>query len=184
LASTSGQAPFPDVKRALRSIRIVVLVALIFAIIGTILELVVLFFGLTLLLIFSVFRDVAGEALDAEMEFIRFVWLVFLVIDVQVIRRTRKMYSAAKNGNIVALKSLNSLGWAIAALIFGGVVAAGVLLLALIFGGGGVVAAGVLLLALIFGGGGVVDGVLPLIVAGVLLLIARRRINDLPSPQV
>ena len=136
LASTSGQAPFPDVKRALRSIRIVVLVALIFTIIGTILELVVLFFGLILLWILFVFRGAAEGAVDAAMEFIHFVLVVFLVIDVQVIRRTRKMYSAAKNGNIVALKSLNSLGWAIAALIFGGVVA-GVLLL---------IVAGVLLL--------------------------------------
>jgi hypothetical protein len=118
-----------------------VLVALIFAIIGTILELVllddVIFLGAAISKL-----GVAGQAASAELGFIGFLLLVFLVIDVLVVRRSWRIYSAAKNGDIAALKSLNSLGWAIVALIFAGVV------------------------------------------AGVLLLIAYGRINDLPSPQV
>jgi hypothetical protein len=104
-----------------------VLVALIFAIIGTILELVllgdVIFLGVAISKL-----GVAGQAASAELGFIGFLLLVFLIIDVLVISRTRDMYSAAKNGDIAALKSLNSLGWAIVALIFSGVVA-GVLLI-------------------------------------------------------
>ena len=45
-----------------------------------------------------------------------------------VISRTWKMYSAVQNGDIATLKSLNSLGWAIVALIFSGIIP-GVLLL-------------------------------------------------------
>jgi hypothetical protein len=104
-----------------------VLVALIFAIIGTILELVLL--GYVIFLGVAISKlGVAGQAASAELGFIGFLLLVFLIIDVLVIRRTSKMYSAAKNGDVATLKSLNSLGWAIVALIFAGVVA-GVLLL-------------------------------------------------------
>ena len=117
MASAPGQAPSPNVERALGSIRTMLLVALIFAIIGTILELVLLVF--VVLLSISA-PSVAGLAAS--------VLLVFLIIDVLVIYRTSKMYSAATNGDIAALKSLNSLGWAIVALIFAGVIA-GVLLL-------------------------------------------------------
>ena len=127
MASAPGQAPSPDVERALGSIRTMVLVALIFAIIGTILELVLL--GYVIFLGVAISKlGVAGQAASAELGFIGFLLLVFLIIDVLVIRRTSKMYSAAKNGDVATLKSLNSLGWAIVALIFAGVVA-GVLLL-------------------------------------------------------
>ncbi|MCI4459906.1 MAG: hypothetical protein JHC13_03295 [Acidilobus sp.] len=98
-----------------------VLVALIFAIITAILELVLLGDAISKL-------GVAGQAASAEPGFIGFLLLVFLVIDVLVVRRSWRMYSAAKEGDIAALKSLNSLGWAIAALIFSGIIP-GVLLL-------------------------------------------------------
>jgi hypothetical protein len=54
--------------------------------------------------------------------------LVALIINVLVVRRTWRMYSAANNGDIATLKSLNSLGWAIVALIFSGIIP-GILLL-------------------------------------------------------
>jgi len=126
LASASGQAPSPDVERALGSIRTMVLVALIFAILALIGEIVALgFVGLAGAAMSEV--GVAGLA-ATELGFIVFLLLVFLIIDVLVVRRTWKMYSAAKNGDIAALKSLNSLGWAIVALILTGIIP-GILLL-------------------------------------------------------
>jgi nitrogen fixation/metabolism regulation signal transduction histidine kinase len=59
-----------------------------------------------------------------------FSLLVFLIINVLVVRRTWRMYSAANNGDIAALKSLNSLGWAIVALIFSGIIPGIMLLIA------------------------------------------------------
>ena len=140
MASAPGQAPSPEVERALGSIRTMVLVALIFAIIIAILELVLL--GDVIFIGAAVSKlGVVSPVASAELGLAGFLLVVLLVIDVVVISRTWKMYSATKNGDIAALKSLNSLGWAIVALIFAGVV------------------------------------------AGVLLLIAYWRINDLPSPQ-
>jgi len=127
LASAPDQAPSPEVERALGSISTMVLVALIFAILALIGEIValgyVIFVGVAISKL-----GVAGQAASAELGFIGFLLLVFLIIDVLVVRRTWKMYSAAKNGDIAALKSLNSIGWAIVALIFSGVIP-GVLLL-------------------------------------------------------
>jgi hypothetical protein len=88
-----------------------VLVALIFAIIAMILELIaVIAVGFAGFLVGS-----AGFILVVPV-------LVFLIINVLVVRRTWRMYSAANNGDIAALKSLNSLGWAIVALIFSGII--------------------------------------------------------------
>jgi len=54
--------------------------------------------------------------------------VIFLMIDFTVIAYATRIYSAADRGDVTALKSLNSLGWAIVALIFSGVIP-GVLLL-------------------------------------------------------
>ena len=127
MASASGQAPSPEVERSLGSISTMVLVALIFAILALIGEIVVLglvgFAGAVMSE-----QGIVSPAASAELGVIGFFSVVFLIIDVLVISRTWKMYSAVKNGDIAALKSLNSLGWAIAALIFSGVIP-GVLLL-------------------------------------------------------
>jgi len=119
LASASGQAPSPNVTGALGSIRTMVLVALIFAIIAMILELIaVIAVGFAGFLVGS-----AGFILVVPV-------LVFLIINVLVVRRTWRMYSAANNGDIATLKSLNSLGWAIVALIFSGIIPGIMLLIA------------------------------------------------------
>ncbi|MFP3265748.1 MAG: hypothetical protein RXO54_07960 [Acidilobus sp.] len=127
MASASGQAPSPEVERSLGSISTMVLVALIFAILALIGEIVVLglvgFAGAVMSE-----QGIVSPAASAELGVIGFLSVVFLIIDVLVISRTWKMYSAVKNGDIAALKSLNSLGWAIVALIFSGVIP-GVLLL-------------------------------------------------------
>ena len=127
MASAPGQAPSPDVERALGSISTMVLVALIFAIITAILQIVVLgLVGFASSVMSE--QGIVSPVASAELGVIGFLSVVFLIIDVLVIRRTSKMHSAAKNGDIAALKSLNSLGWAIVALIFSGVIP-GVLLL-------------------------------------------------------
>jgi len=127
LASAPGQAPSPEVERALGSISTMVLVALIFAIIAAILWIVVLgFVGFASAVISK--QGIVSPVASAELGVIGFLSVIFLIIDVVVISRTWKMYSAVKNGDIATLKSLNSLGWAIVALIFSGVIP-GVLLL-------------------------------------------------------
>jgi len=127
LASASGQAPSPEVERALGSIRTMVLVALIFAILALIGEIVVLgLVGFASAVMSE--QGIVSPAASAELGVIGFLSVVFLIIDVLVISRTWKMYSAVKNGDIATLKSLNSLGWAIVALIFSGIIP-GVLLL-------------------------------------------------------
>ncbi|MFP3081332.1 MAG: hypothetical protein RXR09_07450 [Acidilobus sp.] len=127
MASASGQAPSPEVERSLGSIGTMVLVALIFAILALIGEIVVLglvgFAGAVMSE-----QGIVNPAASAELGVIGFLSVVFLIIDVVVISRTWKMYSAVKNDDIATLKSLNSLGWAIVALIFSGVIP-GVLLL-------------------------------------------------------
>jgi len=127
LASAPGQAPSPEVKRALGSIRTMLLVALIFAIIATILELAVLGVYAYAFAVASE-QGIAGPVASVAVGVIVFLVLVFLMIDVLVIRRTSKMYSAAENGDIATLQSLNSIGWAIVALIFTGIIP-GILLL-------------------------------------------------------
>jgi len=44
--------------------------------------------------------------------------VIFLMIDFTVIAYATRIYSAADRGDVTALKSYNSLGWAVAALIF------------------------------------------------------------------
>jgi len=127
LASAPGQAPSPDVERALGSISTMVLVALIFAIIAAILQIVVLgLVGFASAVMSK--QGIVSPVASAELGVIGFLSVIFLIIDVLVISRTWKMYSAVKNGDIATLKSLNSIGWAIVALIFSGVIP-GVLLL-------------------------------------------------------
>jgi hypothetical protein len=127
LASAPGQAPSPEVERALGSISTMVLVALIFAILALIGEIVVLgLVGFASAVMSE--QGIVSPAASAELGVIGFLSVVFLIIDAVVISRTWKMYSAVKNGDIATLKSLNSLGWAIVALIFSGIIP-GVLLL-------------------------------------------------------
>jgi len=127
LASAPDQAPSPEVERALGSISTMVLVALIFAILALIGEIVVLgLVGFASAVMSE--QGIVSPAASAELGVIGFLSVVFLIIDAVVISRTWKMYSAVKNGDIATLKSLNSLGWAIVALIFSGIIP-GVLLL-------------------------------------------------------
>ena len=56
------------------------------------------------------------------------IFLILMVPSILVLRRTGRMRSAANKGDVKRLKELNSIGWAVIALIFTGVIT-GVLLL-------------------------------------------------------
>jgi len=83
LASAPGQAPSPNVERALGSIRTMVLVALIFAIIIAILELVLL--GDLIFLGVAVSELGAGQSVSAELGLVSLLVLVYLVINILVV---------------------------------------------------------------------------------------------------
>ncbi|ABP51719.1 MAG: hypothetical protein OWQ51_03750 [Pyrobaculum arsenaticum] len=56
--------------------------------------------------------------------------IALALLDVLVIARIYRMYKAAEIGDVTTLKSLNSLGWAIVALLFAGLIPGIMLILA------------------------------------------------------
>lgn len=58
------------------------------------------------------------------------ITLALPVLDVLVLMRIYKMCKAAGSGNVATLKSLDSIGWAIVALIFAGLIPGIMLILA------------------------------------------------------
>jgi hypothetical protein len=56
------------------------------------------------------------------------IGFILILASILIVRRINKMRHAANNGDVATLKKLNSVGWAILALLFNGVIA-GVLLL-------------------------------------------------------
>ncbi len=102
----------------LGSIKTYMLVALIFAVIALIGYIVA-----------------AGMYIIAAMIFppmaaVGVIFIILLVVDLLVFRRIYKMYKAAKEGDVATLKSLNSVGWAIVALLFSGLIPGIMLLIA------------------------------------------------------
>ena len=58
------------------------------------------------------------------------VFLILMIPSILVMRRSGRMYGAAKRGDIAVLKGLDSIGFAIVALIFSGVIPGIMLLIA------------------------------------------------------
>lgn len=58
------------------------------------------------------------------------VFLILMIPSILVMRRTGRMYRAVKKGDVNLLKGLNSIGWAIVALIFTGVIPGVMLIIA------------------------------------------------------
>jgi len=58
------------------------------------------------------------------------VFLILMIPSILVMNRTNMMRKAANKGNIAMLKELNSIGWAIVALIFAGIIPGVMLLIA------------------------------------------------------
>jgi len=74
---------------------------------------------------------VAGFAITALALLIVIVGIIFLVpliLSILVLQRVSTMRSAAEGGDVAKLKEMNSVGWAIIALLFAGIVP-GILLL-------------------------------------------------------
>jgi len=89
----------------------------------------------TYLLIAFVFNilAVAGFAITALVLLVVIVGIVFLVplvLSILVLQRVDTMRSAAESGNVNKLKEMNSVGWAIIALLFAGVIPGIMLLVA------------------------------------------------------
>ncbi len=102
-----------------------ILAALIFLALVAILYLAM--FTLTIAVIAIIEAQVGTIDIGAFL-FLVIFWLVPLVIDLLVIMHVNKMRVALSNNDIVALKSLNSIGWGVLALLFSGIVP-GILLL-------------------------------------------------------
>lgn len=102
----------------LGSIKTYMLVALIFAI----LALIVYIVATGLYIVGAIFFPPAAA--------LSVIFIILLVIDVIVFRRIYSMYKAARDGDIATLKSLNSVGWAIVALLFSGLIPGIMLLIA------------------------------------------------------
>jgi hypothetical protein len=62
--------------------------------------------------------------------FIGLIFLVPLILSILVLTRTNQMRSAADRGDVAKLKELNSVGWAIIALLFSGIITGIMLLIA------------------------------------------------------
>ncbi|ABP50657.1 MULTISPECIES: hypothetical protein [Pyrobaculum] len=105
-------------RSELKSIKTYMLVALVFAILSLIVYIIIV----ALYLIVSIVAPPAA--------IIGVVFIALLVVDAVVLMRIYKMYTAAKNGDISTLKSLNSIGWAIVALLFSGLIPGIMMLLA------------------------------------------------------
>ena len=58
------------------------------------------------------------------------LFLIMFAVSIIVTIRIYRMYKAANSGDIASLKSMNSLGWAIIALIFSGLIPGIMLLIA------------------------------------------------------
>jgi len=79
---------------------------------------------LLIALIFNIF-SVIGFAITALALFIIIIGIIFvvpLILSILVLLRVNTMREAAERGNIVKLKEMNSVGWAIIALFFAGVI--------------------------------------------------------------
>lgn len=110
----------------LGSIRTEILIALIFSILVLVAWVVGFLFYLGLTLVAAV--NTSGVTAALILLIISVIFLVPLILSVLIFRRVNKMYHAAVSGDIATLKKLNSVGWAIIALIFNGIIS-GILLL-------------------------------------------------------
>ena len=118
------------------SIRTQLLVAWVFAIIVNVGEIIAfVFFFIWMFIIAGLFGLLSYGGSYAWVFLIpgliySIILLVFLIPSILVMRRAGKLYRAAKRNDIYALKSLDSVGWAVVALIFTGVITGIMLLLA------------------------------------------------------
>lgn len=123
----------PDAAR-LSSAKTEILIAFIFSIIFILVWLWYFIDYVFLLGILSASTCVYGYCVSNPLEgtFIAYgiVFLILMIPSVLVLLRTNRMRSAADSNDKATLKALNSMGWAIVALIFAGVIPGIMLLVA------------------------------------------------------
>lgn len=118
-------------KSELGSIKTEILVAFIFAVLVVVGWVIGLLFGIYYLIVLGILGGsylgpfFLGLGLTYTV-----VFLILMIPSILVMSRTNKMRKAANNGDIATLKKLNSIGWAIVALIFTGIISGVMLLLA------------------------------------------------------
>lgn len=116
-------------KSELGSIKTEILVAFIFSVLVVVGWVIGLLVGIYYLIILGVLGGTyLGPAFVGLGITYTIIFLILMIPSLLVLSRTNKMRKAANNGDIATLKRLNSIGWAVVALIFTGIVT-GILLL-------------------------------------------------------
>ncbi|GGP19797.1 hypothetical protein GCM10007981_04930 [Thermocladium modestius] len=115
----------------LGSIRTELLVGLIFAILAMLgFIIVAIIYFADVALVSSMAPYGAPAAAVGVLVGFGIVFLIMFAISIIVTIRIYRMYKAANSGDVAALKAMNSLGWAIVALIFSGLIPGIMLLIA------------------------------------------------------
>jgi len=118
-------------ENQLNSIRTEILVAWIFALIVVIIWIIGLLDGIYDFIILGI---LGGPFLGPVFTGIGLTYIIVFIIlmipSILVMNRINKMRKAANKGEIARLKELNSIGWAIVALIFSGIIPGVMLLIA------------------------------------------------------
>lgn len=129
---TPSQAPYPNTSK-LGSIKTELLVAFIFSLLVLILYIILLVSMVATVLAAAPRAPTSGYQATStagliSIVLIAVIFVVLIIPSILVVRRINRMRRAANRGDVASLKKLNSVGWAILALLFNGVIA-GVLLL-------------------------------------------------------
>jgi hypothetical protein len=124
-----------DLNVKLSSVKTELLVGWIFALLSVIVWVgLFLFYGVWIFLVLGVLSTgfTVSSANSYLMPYYASVFLgglavgifalVWMIPTIMVMRRMRRMYKAAGNGDIPRLKQTNSMGWAIAGFIFAGII--------------------------------------------------------------
>jgi len=115
----------------LGSIKTEILVAWIFALLVVIGWIIGLLVGIYYLIFFGILGGpYVGPVFLVTGIIYTVVFLILMIPSILVMNRTNRMRKAANKGEIDRLKELNSIGWAIVALIFSGIIPGVMLLIA------------------------------------------------------
>jgi len=118
-------------ENQLGSIKTEILVAWIFALLVVIGWVIGLLWGIYILVILGILGGpYLGPYFVGTGLLYTIIFLILMIPSILVMNRTNIMRKAANQGNIAMLKELNSIGWAIVALIFAGIIPGVMLLIA------------------------------------------------------
>ena len=120
-----------ETEQKIGSIKTYTLVAWIFSILTVVAWVILFLYFFVAMFIFGLLGAFYYYGAVAAVGFIYgIILLVFMIPSIIVMRRSGRLYKAAGRGDIQALKANNSLGWAVVALIFTGVIPGIMLLIA------------------------------------------------------